>query len=893
MALGVEFFYRTGLGHVGRYTNSRFFAVAVAIGVLALVLPASMAAAQPGLNSDEEVPTIAWHASFDPADAAPGDTVTLRVWPEPPPGAYTYPMTDDNFAYATEIEITGHDGILEPAGDWIDGKWHTDDAGTKILDRGAVFARPYKIAAGATAATHAIRVAIDHMPCTKNACYDALVTTVTATLTVKATTGDAGRTATGRMEFGGLDLNTDSSTGTDPGETDAQPNGGTVRFTARIEPAAVAVGETVRVIVTARIPEGSHIYPTEEQEHVMNTAITFTDAPAFLEPLGPWRDPATKLDHDIKIVAGTVDFIREFRAKSPIADATLKFEIEYLACLDDGVCLPPAVGTATATLTIRPSSVPGDSGAAPSTPPTETPTTTTTTATGTTTGTAPPPPPMADTDIPEFNVWFLLAAIGAAWASLLTPCVFPMIPITISHFVNLAQARAKKMAAETAPTDSPSYSAPTSKQSAGWYQTSLALTYGAGIIITFSVVALVLMIVMKIDVGTAVGSSWELMLALGVIVLAFALSFFGLFEITLPSGLVSKFQGGGNKGPYIGTFVMGAGFTLASFACTGPILGFLVIMGAQGAPAWQPAVGVIVYAVAFALPFVLLGMAPTLMAKLPRSGVWMIKVKVIMAFLMLIFAIGFFATADQILEAGLFGRSLVLSLWAAVLFAFGLYLFGKLHFKLEKPADKNGPIATVAAILVFGIGFHFLGAAQTGVPVFGTLEAMLPAVEPQIAARTQPPAIVAGPSTPIAPSGIPRGEHDGWFTNYEAGLSAATQAAVRAPLFVEFTGHYCKNCKENRRNVLPDPRVQALMAKMVWTEIYTDALRNAGPDERAIAAKNKAVADRFGAIAQPTYLIIDPATETVLARHRGSTTVAAFSAFLNEGLQKFDAATKP
>jgi thiol:disulfide interchange protein len=469
-------------------------------------------------------------------------------------------------------------------------------------------------------------------------------------------------------------------------------------------------------------------------------------------------------------------------------------------------------------------------------------------------------------------LWLILTAIGAALVSLLTPCVFPMIPVTISHFVNLAD-QAKRSALAAAGIENPDDAPPEALRaanSAAWNrQVSVALVYGAGILGTFTLVAGVLTLVLGgFNIAALMQNPWPWAI-MAAVVLLFALSFLGLFELRLPSSWTSKLQTGAGGGAMAGTLVMGIGFTLASFACTGPIVGTLIAVGVTDGEVLKMFIGVVTYGIAFAVPFVVLGLAPGLLTKMPRSGVWMVKVKVVMAFVMLLFVVVLLDKADPLL-GNFMTRGLMLSLMAAVLAVFAIYLLGLIRFKLEAPYSQSGPVSTVTAVILLGLAAWFSSAAGSGAPV-GIVEEYLPAVEPQLQGGGGAP---AGAATDPHP----------WTTDYEAAAAAAKAGDV--PLLLDFTGHFCANCKANEKSIWPDAGVKDRFRKFVKVKLYSETGEHE-PSPQNVDT-NMEVYGEYAVIAQPTYIVVNPADGTALARLEGKTTVEAFTRFLDQGLARFN-----
>jgi len=334
------------------------------------------------------------------------------------------------------------------------------------------------------------------------------------------------------------------------------------------------------------------------------------------------------------------------------------------------------------------------------------------------------------------------------------------------------------------------------------------------------------------------------------------LSLLGAYELTLPSGLLTKLNQTSERGGYIGTLLMGLTFTLTAFACIGPIVGPLLVASVQTGGA-EPVLGMASFATGLAAPFFLLALFPSYLQKLPKSGGWLMRVKVVLGFVVLAVSIKYLSSADQVLQTGLISREMFLASWI-VLFALpGLYLLGFLRLEGIKPDDHLGigRMLVAALFLIFSIS---LLPGLFGSPL-GNIEAFIPVQGKSVA--------FGGSSESAGPV---------WLKNqYREALAKAR--AENKMVFVNFTGYACTNCHWMKANMFPRPEIAGLLKDFVLVDLYTD-----GTD--AVSEQNQQLEEkRFGTVAIPFYAIIDP-DEKVIATYPGLTRNAPeFESFLKSG----------
>jgi thiol:disulfide interchange protein len=425
---------------------------------------------------------------------------------------------------------------------------------------------------------------------------------------------------------------------------------------------------------------------------------------------------------------------------------------------------------------------------------------------------------------------FLWLAATTGLLSLLTPCVFPMVPVTIAYF-----------------------SAPEDRHSSNVRR---ALLFGLGIIGTFTVLGLALAALFgAAGLNRFAADPW-VNLTLAALFLLFAANLFDWLELRLPWGAINAIDRSArekSKGSSLGALLMGATFTLTSVTCTAPFVGTLLVLAAQGS--WMmPVVGMIVYSTAFALPFVALAFAPRMVARLPRSGQWIRSLRVLIGILEIGAAIKFVSNADLVLGWGVFTRSVVLFVWMALAVGAAVYLGRGLKSKIARREFRPAALIPLVAALVLAA---WLGTGLTGRPL-KQIEAFLP------------------PSVPAASSAVGRGTVPTWVLNdYDGALRTARTSGKL--VFVDFTGYTCTNCRWMEANIFNRPDVGAELGQFVLARLYTDG-------EGEMYEKQQAFQEQtFGTVALPLYAVVDSegkvrATFTGLTRDP-----AEFIAFLHRG----------
>ena len=480
------------------------------------------------------------------------------------------------------------------------------------------------------------------------------------------------------------------------------------------------------------------------------------------------------------------------------------------------------------------------------------------------------------------SLWALiLEAILWGLAMLLTPCVFPMVPMTVSFFLK----------GESTPA-------------AGRFK---ALMYGLFIVLLYTVPISIIIILTRAIGGDAVtadifnwlATHWLPNIIFFIVFMVFAASFFGAFEITLPSKWVNGSDAKASKGSLGGIFFLALTLVLVSFSCTGPIVGTVLIKSTSG-EFWAPMITMLAFSMAFALPFTLLAMFPGLLKKLPKSGGWLNTVKVSLGFIEVALGLKFLSVADQTYHWGILNREVYLAIWIVVFTLLGLYLLGVIRFKYDEKQKKLSPVRLVLSLAVFAFVIYLI-PGMWGAPL-KALSGYLPPMETQTIRLGRYAPKTADGTLELQGDEQPRNKYNlkmplglpGYFT-LEEGLEAAK--AENKPVFVDVTGHGCVNCREMEQRVWSDPRVlEILRNRYVIVALYNDdktpldkedwVTTPSGRTLKDLGRVNSYIArERFGVNAQPNYILLSP-DGTQLAPPRGyNLDIEGFLAFLALGLE--------
>ena len=606
------------------------------------------------------------------------------------------------------------------------------------------------------------------------------------------------------------------------------------------------------VQMKATMADGWHIYDLGPYEFITATSLKFEPSEG-VKAVGDLRVLSKVVRHMDDIFGIEIGYFeKEARFEQDFeGEGDVKVAIEYMACNDTN-CTPPAEEEMVVTL-----------GKATDAPKAEV---------------------KAVKDAAgEGSLWSLIIeAILWGFAALLTPCVFPMVPMTVSFFMKNSGSVAR-----------------------GRINASL---YGLFIVALYTLPIAILIIITRVVGGDAVtadifnwlATHWLPNILFFVVFMIFAASFFGAFEITLPSALVNKSDAKSDKGGIGGIFFMALTLVLVSFSCTGPIVGSVLIKSTSG-EVWSPIITMLAFSTAFALPFTLFAFFPSLLQKLPKSGGWLNSVKVVLGFVEVALGFKFLSVADQVYHWNLLDREVYLAIWIVVFSLLGLYLLGKIKFAHDSEVKHLSVGRLALAIGVFTFVVYMI-PGMWGAPL-KALSGYLPPLSSQdfVIEKYAPAATSSSGEVDVNSAKysdvlhLPHGLK-GFFDMKEA---EAYAAKVGKPIFIDFTGHGCVNCREMEARVWADPAVQQILRdEYVIVALYTDdkmplpesdwVTTESGKVLKTLGKVNANYAlTRFGVNAQP-YYVLQGKNGEILGEPRGyDLSVEGFIEFLKKGVEEY------
>ncbi len=448
----------------------------------------------------------------------------------------------------------------------------------------------------------------------------------------------------------------------------------------------------------------------------------------------------------------------------------------------------------------------------------------------------------SDSRVASDGIWgFLWLAITAGLAALLTPCVFPLIPLVVSYFSNQSGENKRT----------------------SWGQ---ALIFGLSIVLIFTAIGALLALILGVAGVSQFASNPWVNLLIGVMFVIFGISLLGAFELRLPYQLTNWLNKKSNEGSgIVGTLFMGFTISAVSFSCTAPFVG-AILAATTGGEWFYPIVGMLGFSTAFASPFVLFAMFPGYLESLPKSGAWMNLVKVILGFIILAAAVKFLANADIIWQWGIISRPLGIAVWITLFFLSGLYIIGTYALHGDKKPEHISTGRLFLAIPFFLFSFYLLPGLMGA--SLGIWDAWLPAR--QVTDVSVVNAISRAGGGTVA--------DEAWSDDFER--SAERAIAENRPMFVDFTGYTCTNCRAMESTVFPQQNIAARFEKMEKVKLYTDGGQKANENQRFQF-------ELTGTLALPTYAIVDPHTGNVLDQLIGFTRATEFEKFLDRGLDRF------
>ncbi len=633
-----------------------------------------------------------------------------------------------------------------------------------------------------------------------------------------------------------------------------------VTWSATAMPTGATPGETVDIVLVGKIGAEWRMYAMDSPLG-LPLAVAFERTRA-LTPAGPARQATPKKGYDTFLesaypyFAGRAEVRRTFRVAptAPGGRASVRGTVDYMVCNDE-ICLPPMEQRFAAAVRIDAPPAGPEITAAPGAPalPPEAPDS----LSAPEAGPRPSVPEVSafpvDPTMPERSGWggFLLLAIGAGLAALLTPCVFPMIPLTVSYFLHHAgdRRRAARMAG----------------------------IYGLAIVGLFTALGVAMALVVGAAGPQLIAANPFVNLFIGLVLVVFGFSLLGFYELRMPAAWSNALnRQSTERGGTLGVVFMALTLVLVSFSCTVPFVGGLLAAAAQGGTA-RPLVGMVVFSGVFALPFVGFAVFPNALGRLPRSGSWLGVLKGVLGFVEIAAALKFLSNADLVWGTDLLPRPLAIALMMVIFALAGLYLLGKLHLKgpgaevLDARPVPIGGLRLGLAMVFLGLAFYFM-PGLLGAPL-GGFDAFLP---PR---RATDVSLLAGLAA-NAPETV--GE-DGWHQTRAAAFAEAERTGK--PVLIDFTGYTCTNCRYMEATVLSQPAIAERIGRgFVPLQLWTDAAET-GP------ALQRYQLELTGRIALPTYAVVRP-DGRLLGQLSGVTSPEAFAAFLDAAAGAEDFATR-
>lgn len=592
----------------------------------------------------------------------------------------------------------------------------------------------------------------------------------------------------------------------------------------KIAPVSGRAGDTVMVRVKAKIDRYWHTYGTRPVEGPMPTEITpgpkgVLRSGGKVKVLKGSHTAYDKIwETEVEEWSGTVELDVPVRIDPSLKKGSAKAQINlYLQMCDTAACMPPEDITLPLMVDVTAEAVPGvtDTASAEAAPASKGDHTSVTGKAGSST------PVLSDTqrEIQQEKakgLWsFFLYAMGWGFLALLTPCVFPMIPITVSFFTKRHEKRTGSGIRDST-------------------------VFGIGVISTFTLIGLVAAVVFKnADIAANLAASPLLNMVIATVFTILAFNLFGAFEIQIPVSILNALNKKSQGDGMASVWLMGLTFALTSFTCTVPFLGGVLSSAATGGEFLFPLVGTLGFATAFAVPFVVLSMFPALLVRLPRAGGWMNNMKVVMGFIEIGAAVKFISSADLAAGWGIMPREVFLSIWAGLMLLSTIYVLGMFQMKLDSPTERIGGIRAGFAVIFATLTFWFSAGAM-GRDMSDFIEALLPP-------NNYKEMMGGGVATASVAPGGSEVETEKWYTNLDEAKKVALQTGK--PIFIDFTGFTCQNCRLMEKTVFPKPMIRERFEKFVLVQLYTDRR-----EEPYISNQN--LLKTYGTVANPLYVML-------------------------------------
>lgn len=601
-------------------------------------------------------------------------------------------------------------------------------------------------------------------------------------------------------------------------------------------------GNIYHLEFTCSVPAGWHIYDVKEYNNgPISTSVKLEGEAKAIGALTLTSNVKEEYDSAFGMVIGTCEGAVSMLLKvesNAAAPKQIKAIIEWQACRE-GACSAPEEQEINITL---PATAELNSGA-------------NTTTTGS----------IRDAQSSK-SLWStILEAILWGFVALLTPCVFPMVPMTVSFFLKKSGDKTK-----------------------GRF---MAMMYGLSIVALYTIPIAIIILITYFAGGDSgivfifnwLATHWIPNLLFFIIFMIFAASFFGAFEIVMPTSLVNKADAKSEKGGLFGVFFMALTLVLVSFSCTGPIVGTILIKSTQG-EIWEPIITMLAFSTAFALPFTIFAFVPSLLKNLPKSGGWLNSVKVVLGFLELALGLKFLSVADQIYGWGILDREVYLALWIVIFTLLGFYLLGKIRFANDSPAGHLTVTRLILSIIVFSFVVYMI-PGMWGAPL-KAISGYLPPIESQDFVIS---------SNSVATDGAAKSStisNSNKVYNFKEALRLSEQSGK--PIFLDFTGKACVNCREMEARVLSNSRVQQILSEnYIVLELYGDT-RNPLPESEWVKTSggtllktdgkvnSNLLLERYGVNAMPYYLLLDSKGNPLTAPRGYNLNVEEFIAYLQQ-----------
>jgi thiol:disulfide interchange protein DsbD len=603
-----------------------------------------------------------------------------------------------------------------------------------------------------------------------------------------------------------------------------------VKFEIKEIPETVQAGDIFNIVIDVTIEGNWHLYsilnnpdagpfPTEFSakspnfiiaDDILETKAIIEFDPNFEAELG-WHSTFAQFELPIAIKT------------SEKGIQTLDIEVFYQVC-DDRVCLPPKTKSIIASVNVNGISSAPVEGSISNTEVSNA-------------------DESQDISLNKNGLFsFIWIALLAGFAALLTPCVFPMIPLTVSYF---------------------------SKNTEDNKGAGQALLFGLAIVITFTLIGVALAAIFGVSAAQNFASDPFINLFIALVLIAFGLSLLGMYELQLPHQFTNFLNKKSSESSgIVGILFMAMTISAVSFSCTAPFVG-AVFAATVGGEWFYPIIGMIGFSAAFASPFVLFALFPKWLESLPKSGAWMNIVKVLLGFIEIAAAIKFLSNVDLVMGWGLISRPFAIAAWISIFFIAGLYVLGIFILKHETKQETVSAGRLLLAIPFFLFCFYLIP---------GLMGASLGIWDSWLPPKMQTDVSVVGSIAAISSGSSFDSINGNWTENYEKAIAEAEQENI--PVFIDFTGYTCTNCRAMESNVFPLPEVIEQFNKMKLVKLYTDG----GAD----AQKNQQFQFSLtGNVALPTYVILDPAEEKVLAMELGYIDSKKFVSFLEEGINLY------